>query len=355
MVYIKETGNTALTDEQGKYNIRISGNYEDSVSLEYSFIGYKSQEIRLLPEKKKDTTEIAPVFLLPQPIMISAAYILPKGKTAAEYIISQVWKRADENEKKLKNYGAEVTYNLSSHEAPTIAKIIPSAMLAIAKGWATISGFGPTARLCLKNDDVNITATLNRHVINGKTIDTDNRIISSNIELDKKTEENFKEIFSHFDLFDLLYGYHGSWRRRFTKHETFELVGTYEYGDKLVDVLEWKSEGRLTAKAHIIEDDWGILKIQINYGPEAIRCEARDIGNGIFMPVSLVISPSATLIPAEKIPRAIAVVNNMRTINKKTKKRITDILKSRIGQDFNPFMTFGYNIRYDKINPTPQY
>ena len=161
-------------------------------------------------------------------------------------------------------------------------------------------------------------------------------------------EENFKSIFSHFDLFNLLYGYETSWIRRFTKQHTFELIGTYEYGDKLVDILEWKSGGRLSATAHIVEDDWGILKIQVKFGPEAMCCEARDIGGGIYMPVNLTVNPAVTYIPAEKIPRAITIVQNMKTINKRTKERAVDLLKSHLGHDFAPYMVIGYNIRYDR-------
>jgi len=347
LVYVKESRIAAMTDEEGRYSLPLNGGYGDSIHIEYSHIGYRAIELAF--HKGSEDITADSVVLDLQPMMIATAYITPKGKTPAEYILSQVWKKAKENRAKLKNYSAAVTYTLSSHEVPLIASVMPKTMLWAGKMYANMSGFGPIAKFCLEHDDVDVEATLNRHVINGVTADRDNHIVRSNVKMDSKTEECFKSIFGEFDLFNLLYGYESSWIRRFTKHHDFELIGTYEYKDKLVDILRWKSGGRLSATVHIVEEDWGVLKIQINFGPEAMRCEARDLGNGIYMPVNLAISPNVTLIPAEKIPRAIAIVKNMKSINKKTKERAVKLLESYIGRDFNPYMVAGFNIRYDSV------
>lgn len=347
LIYTKESRIAVMTDADGRYSLPLNGGDGDSIHVEYSHIGYRAVERGYFKGAKDITADS--VILDLQPMMIATAYITPKGKTPAEYILSRVWEKAKENRGKLQNYSASVNYSLSSHDVPLVAAVMPKTMLWAGKMFANVNGFGPIARFCLNNDDVEVRAALNRHVIGGDTHDRDNHIVSSNVRMDAKTEECFKSMFGKFDLFNLLYGYEGSWIRRFTKHNEFELIGTYEYGDKLVDILRWKSEGRLSAMVHVVEEDWGILKIQINFGPEALRCEARDLGNGIYMPVNLAISPGVTMIPADKIPRAITIVKNMKTINKKTKERAVKLLESYIGRDFNPYMVTGFNIRYDSI------
>ena len=61
---------------------------------------------------------------------------------------------------------------------------------------------------------------------------------------------------------------------------------TYEYGDKLVDVVTWSNRRmKVSATLHIVEDDWGILKLQIH--SQQIR------------PVRLQQAPGGLAIPGE--------------------------------------------------------
>ena len=64
------------------------------------------------------------------------------------------------------------------------------------------------------------------------------------------------------------------------------------------------------------------------------------------MPVSFVLKPTITMIRAEQIPELIEYVRNSDRFKKGMKERAIKLLESRLGSDFNPYVSFGFNIRY---------
>ena len=146
----------------------------------------------------------------------------------------------------------------------------------------------------------------------------------------------------------ILYGETTKWGEKFSKSQVFSLEGTYEYGDKLVDVIRWVDpKNRFSANIHIVEDDWGILKVQLfHWEGEVLRCEARNAGNGVYMPISFVLKPSVTMVRAEQIPGLIAEIRKSNSFKEKTKEKAIKVLERNLGHDFNPYISFGFNIRY---------
>ncbi|MGN0191484.1 MAG: hypothetical protein ACI39U_07505 [Candidatus Cryptobacteroides sp.] len=113
-----------------------------------------------------------------------------------------------------------------------------------------------------------------------------------------------------------------------------------------MDVIEWQ-DSRVRAAVHIVEDDWGILKAQLysNEG-EVIRCEARDRGNGVYMPVTFVMKPALTMVRAEQIPDLIEEVKKIKKLSNSTRERAIKVLESHIGEDFNPYISIDCSVRY---------
>lgn len=347
MVYSSRHGIGTMTDASGHYSISIPKG--GPVRLEYAIMGWKTEYLSLTIAGE-GVTAADTVFLSPQPIMLAAAYIATDGEPPSRYILRQVWKKADENRKRLAGYEASVNYNIASNGIPEVAGVLSWFKMGLIKLAASRFGYGPLLRHILKNDSFYAKAALQRSVNGSRTSDTDKRILESNSKLPKNVESNILSMFEMVDLYNMLYGEKRDWGRKFAANHDFELVGTYMYGDRLVDILSWKNQhSDIKVTVHVVEDFWGILKLEIGRGKETIICEARDVGGGIYMPICFVIKPEITLIKAEEIPGLIEDLENNRRMDKKMTKRTVAILKEHLGSDYNPYISVGYNVEYRNV------
>lgn len=345
MVYCQALGTGTLTDEEGNYRIRIPDTGK-SIVLEYSRIGYTTVFREFAPGD--GDIAVDDIVMVPQALMLTAAYVTPDGMDPAKFVLSRLWAQSKKNRKKQMDYKADISYDVASHGLTVVSEVLPKSTVGFAKFAAAVNGFGPFVKYCLTNDDLSASAELKRRVRNGKAKDYDHRMIRTGQPLPKNVEKNILSIFELIDLFEIIYGETTNWGEKFSKDHVFTLEGTYEYGDKLVDVLKWSdSKSSISANVHIVEDDWGILKVQLfHWEGEVLRCEARNSGNGVYMPISFVLKPSVTMIRAEQIPGLIEEVRKNKDIKEKTKEKAIKVLERNLGHDFNPYISFGFNIRY---------
>ncbi len=348
MVYSPSSGAGTLTDESGRYSIKVPD--RGSARLEYAIMGYRT-EYRTVPLSGRGVTEVDTVCLDIQPIMLAAAYLTPDGEAPSKYILSQVWKTADRNRRRLAGYDASITYNIASSGIPEVASILSGFKTFLLKMAAGRLGYGPLLKHVISKDEFSAAAALERSVKGSRTVDSGKRILESNEKLPREVKENILSLFDEVNLYEMLYGEKNEWGRKFSSSHTFELTGTYEYGDKLVDILSWQdSHSGVRATVHVIEDDWGLLKIEIGRGGEVISCEARDVGGGIYMPVCFIVKPELMLIRAEEIPELIYDLEHNRRLDRQMTRRTVEVLRRHEGEDYNPYITIGYNVEYRKIS-----
>ena len=212
-------------------------------------------------------------------------------------------------------------------------------------------GYGPLLKHIINNDSFYARAALERKVRGSRTEDTDKRILESNSKLPHKVESNILSMFEMVDLYNMLYGEKRDWGRKFASNHDFELVGTYMYGDRPVDILSWKNQhSDIKVSVHVVEELWGILKLEIGRGKESIIYDARDVGGGIYMPICFVVKPELTLIKAEEIPGLIEDLENNRRMDKKMTKKTVAVLREHLGSDYNPYISIGYNVKYRNVS-----
>lgn len=344
-VYCPSLGTGTLTDEAGRFSMRLP--VKGSHKLEFSRMGYRTEE-REVAYVGTGVQEVPPVYMELQPIFLASAYVTPDGKSPAEYILSQVWKTAKSNRTRLGDYGAYVNYNLSTHQMPLVKELASGFARGMIQPAVYATGYGPLINYCFKNDDVAVKASLTRTVIAGKTTDSAQRLLSSNQVLPKAVRKNVLSLFSLVDLYGMLYGEKKEWGRKFSQKHQFSLVGTYEYGGHLVDILYWKNKySGFTATVHVVEDLWGILRIEVGRGKEVMRCEARDNGKGIYMPVTLVLKPSLSLVNEENLPKVVDDLEKSKDISKGTARRARKLIEENKG-NLNPSVTIGYSVKYFK-------
>lgn len=348
MVYCHDFSTGTLADEDGFYSLTLPDT-GSNIKLEFSRIGYTTLYKEYPNNGEKITIE--DVVLQPQALMLTAAYVTPEGMDPAKYVLSKVWEQSKRSKKKQLNYSADINYTIASHGLTIINEVLPRGVVGLAKFAAAVNGFGPLARYCLNNEDLYAEARLHREVKKGKAKDSGHEIVRSDQKLPKNVTKDILSVFEMIDLFDLVYGKAMNWGENFSKENKITLIGTYEYGNKLVDVLNWKdSKNRFSANVHVVEDEWGILKLQFfHWAGEVLRCEARDVGNGVYMPVSFIMKPSVTMVKAEQIPELIEAVKRNTSIKEKTREKVIKVLERNLGHDFNPYISCGFNIKYDYI------
>ena len=348
MIYCKEYGTGTLSDEDGRFCLHLPSG-EAKLQLEFSRIGYTTvfREISLASGEYN----IGDVVMEPQALMLTAAYVTPNGMDPAQFVLSKVWESAKENRKKQLNYRAEIEYDVATHQIPLVSSVLPKGLVGLARFAVALQGYGPLVRYCLKHDDLSASVKLSRQVRDGKALDFAHRLVRQNPPLPENVKKNVMSLFEMIDLFDMLYGESTDWGQKFSKKHKFRLTGTYEYGDKLVDVVTWSNRRmKVSATLHIVEEDWGILKLQIHSQEgEVMRCESRNVGNGVYMPISFVIKPNISMVRAEDIPALIEEVKKMDNFSKATRERAIKVLEDNMGHDFNPYISVGYNVRYSSI------
>jgi len=346
VVYAQSFGAGTMSDENGEFSLKVPAGSGKETTIEISRIGYTMVQQKVV--LNGSIVDLGEIVLEQQTLMLMAAYVTDDGKTPEEAILSKLWANCKQNRKKTLNYRAEVDYNIATHELPVVAEALPSLAVGAVKVYASHEGYGPLIRYCLKNDDFSVHASMCRQVKNGNTSDFSKKLISSNRKLPDDVKRNVLDIFQFMDFYDIMYGTTNAWGEKFAKKHKFHLTGTYEYGDKLVDVLSHTDRHkRATTVIHIVEDDWMIMKLQvITKEGEVLRCEARNIGNGVYMPISLVLKPSATVIRAKDIPEMIFRIQDDKNIKPKTKEKMIKVLEENQGHDFNPYVSLSGNVRY---------
>lgn len=345
MIYCPDCHTGVPADSQGWYRLTLK-DAPDSISLEFSRVGYETKIIRVA--NKGGEINVPDVILEPQILMLTAAYITPKNMDPAQYILSRVWKQSKENRRKQMNYRADIEYEMATHELPVIAQAAPKGMLGYAKFAVAMYGYGPLARYCLENDDFRVKVSLSRTVKGGRSKDYDQKLLRCDQKLPKKVEQNVLTLAEIIDLFDIVYGDMTDWAQDFSKKNAFKLQGTYDYNGKYVDVIEWhRTNPNMTALLHIVEEDWGILKMQmLTSEGEVLRCEARDAGNGVYMPISFLMKPAVTMIRAEKNEKLMNMIKENKSLSNKTKQKALKILEEHKGEDFNPYFSLNVNVKY---------
>lgn len=346
MVYAKDFSTGVLSDEHGNFSLNLKANSGEKTTLEFSRIGYSMITLDVTLSGEKET--LNDILLQPQPLMLMAAYVSDDSRSPSEIILSKLWARSKEINQNPFDYMANVEYEMSTHEIPIVARSLPKILTGAFKLYMGHQGYGPLVRYCMTNDDFSAKAIMTRQVKDGVKTDCGCRITYSDQPLPSNVQDNVKKMLQYLDFFDVMYGYGNEWGEKFSDKHKFTLTGTYEWGDHIVDVLSHTDRhNRSTAVIHVVEDEWMILKLQLlTKEGEVFRCEARDVGNGIFMPISLVLKPSVTMIRAEQIPGLIQSIENDKNISKKAKARMIKALREKEGHDFNPYISVAGNVKY---------
>ena len=370
-VYIPSINRGIAANEKGEY--LLDELPVGNIKVEYSCIG--QQTVRRELTIAKDETVVNNEMLSEKLTLLPPAIVTPDGETPAHYILRHVWEKAKENRSRIDSWQAAVKYDASMNDMDLLFKIIPKKYMILIKSALALGGYRKIFNLALDHPSLKAKVSLVRTYAKGKVTDTEQKITYCNEQLssdDQKTIYNNKLLIEP-NIFDEVYDDYEDWGRHGSARDKFQLVGSYEQDGKVIDVLEYIStrtterekvneEGEkvtekktrpTVSRLHVVEEEWGILKAEKQGDFIHQSTECRDLGGGIYMPISSSSRLVLPTIPADSLPRMIAEAekklkgeNNLNKTEQKMAEKLIKQLKQHEGHDVRMELFFAYDIKY---------
>ena len=367
-VYIPSINRGIAANEKGEYTLDQLP--AGKLKVEYSCMG--QQTVRRELTLVKGETLVNNEMLSEKLMLLPPSIVTVDGETPAHYVLRHVWDKADENRKRIDSWQAEVKYDLGLNDIDVIIKAIPKKYLFIIKTAAGLAGYRKIVSLVLDHPNLKAKVSMVRTYLKGKVKHSEQKVVSN--ETLSSGEQNTlceNKMLIKPNLFDEIYDPEASWGRKGKSRDRFELVGSYEQDGKTIDVLEYVSTSTsektkvneagdtITVKKtyttvttlHVVEDLWGILKVERRGDDVHSLSECRDLGGGIYMPISSSKHASVPVYSKEEIPKEIERLEKEdRSDWSKVQKQATDAyieqLKKHQDRDLCFEFFFSYDIKY---------
>ena len=372
-VYIPSINRGIAANEKGEYLLDELPVGE--LKVEYSCMG--QQTVRREVTLTKGDTLVNNEMLSEKLMLLPPSIVTVDGESPAQYVLRHVWDKADENRNRIDTWQAELKYELGMNDLEIFLHVIPKKFIVLLKTAATLSGFRKFLNLVLDHPSLKAKVSLLRTYANGKAKDSEQKLLYCSEKLTQSEQEILfnNKLAIEPNLFDEVYDPHEDWGRKGEMRDKFELVGSYELDGKMIDVLECITKRTrertmeneagekeivnkiitTTTKLHVVEDDWGILKMETDGERIHGLLECRDLGSGIYMPISSSMRLKLPTIPASKIQEGIEKYEqggddsdkaNMSKSERKMFERFIDELKKHKDRDLEIDLYFAYDIKY---------
>ena len=135
----------------------------------------------------------------------------------------------------------------------------------------------------------------------------------------------------------------------YVETRTTEREKVNEQGEKVKE----KRTRRTVSRLHVVEDDWGILKAEKKGEHIQESTECRDLGGGIYMPISSSSRLTLPSVPADTLPKLIANAekklkdpNGFNKTERKMAEKLIKQLKEHEGRVIRMELFFAYDIKY---------
>jgi len=370
-VYLPSLNRGTASDTEGEYI--LDGLPAGTLQVEYSCIGQQTakRELKIVAGDTLTNNETLSekVTLLPPSI------VTVDGESPAHYVLRHVWEQSEVNRKSIDTWQAEVKYALGMNDVDLFTNLFPKRYMFVIKTAMTLIGMRKLFNLVLNHPSLKAKVSLLRTYAKNKATDSEQKVTYSSEKLtesEQKTLYKNKLLISE-DLFDEVYAKDNDWGSKGELRDKYELVGTYEQDGKVIDVLEYistttmktedskETEGGVKEKkktttinrVHVVEEDWGILKTESNNNYFHTSIECRDLGGGIYMPISSSNRLKFPTLPADSIPgmveameKALKEKDDLSKTERTVGEKLIKELKDHQGRDINIELYFTYDIKY---------
>ncbi len=347
-VFVPSLGVGAITDTDGYYYIESVP--QGKTILEFSHVGYTTHVASIDTLIAGDS--IRTIHLLEQAIALNEVFVTPNGEDPATYIFRRIHETAKKNRKQLQ-YDAKISTSLLAQDLDVVPMIVPKMVLWILKNALKLSPIGGMFDFVIRHEKVQAKGVIDCHCKKGKCSYDGWKMIQTSHN-DKDFDKAFRKV-SSIDPFEYLY------EDFFNAKELpqgYSLKGITEENGKTIDVL---CKNRITSVQgnkmqidtlllYVVEDDWGILRKEFRSRHGLKRTECRDIGNGIWMPISYIDDPE--IIDLNQVIKD-AYEESLKEPEEKSsrmeqniKNRLIDVANGK--RQFHPCATMSFSIGYKR-------
>lgn len=290
-LYLPQYGIGTVTDDKGNYwmdNIPVG----PSVTLEYAFLGYKTTQVKLAltqPNHKYAHDQR----LEEDAIQLAEVFLTPNGEDPAVYIFRKVREQGNINRKRLVSYKAVVNAEDHARNLDLVEITLPKLAMTPLHGMMRVAGFYTFWKYYSSAEKVDDIYQYVQTWDNGKVKNTAPHIVYANPEMPKSFVKKLED-FQISNLFEKFYGNGKKIDAKKIMKNGWKLKGVIEENGMTIDVLTCTSKDSVpvTRTYYIIEDLWSVLRYERRESATNFsRTECRDIGGGIYLPVSYVTNP----------------------------------------------------------------
>lgn len=342
-VYLSSSGIGTISDAEGYYS--LDGLPPHNAKVEFSHIGYLTHVA--VADTLVEGDSLRTIVLQEQAIALNEVFITPNGEDPAAYIFRRVHERAKQNQKRLQ-YDAEISASILAQDMDVIPLVLPKFVLWIVRNALRLTSIGGIFDFVIRHERVQAKGTVLCHSRNGKC-KFDGWKMTQSTHRDKDLDQSFRKV-SSADPFEFLYDRFLSARNL---PEGYQLKGTIVEDGKTIDVLykvriRKSEEDKFradTAFIYVVEDDWGILREEYHPSDEVLRLECRDIGNGIWMPISFV--GELKSVDLNQAIREAFEKDSLENLSRKEQKTMNRLMNVANGKrQFNPAASVCYSVKY---------
>lgn len=291
-LYLPQYGIGTVTDDQGNYqmdDIPVG----PSVLLEYSYLGYATERVKVaLTEPNHRYAHDQR--LREQAIQLGEVYLTPNGEDPCIYILRKLHEQGVANRKRLVSYKAVCNGSIHLQNLDIVPAVLSKFLKTMMHGLLRTFGFNAIFNYVTSSRKVDVEYQYTQEWNNGKVKNSEMKILAANPEVSDKVRRQMK-IMQSDNFFEQFYGEKKKFDAKKVAQRGWSLKGVIEENGQTIDVLKRATVSdsmRVEFTCYIIEDLWSVLRFESRGSNGSIsRYECRDIGGGIYLPVSFVTNP----------------------------------------------------------------
>lgn len=274
--------------------------------------------------------------------------VTPNGEDPALYILGLVAKRAKENARTLE-YDATVSSRMGCKDMKLLLNALSGTTRFFMKIAMKMAGMWSLIDYFTGNREVNVAVECDVHGKGKKVAVERQQIMDASPDMNEKQVNALFKVTS-FNPFTALYGDDRRWHPKEAKGFGFKVVGALEEDGHVVDVLTGK-KGRTKVTVFVVEDVWGIKRVEYTHPMGTGILEAKNVGHDIYLPSSYRMKPNYTGLPADSLQKLIrkelAGDEKIKRRGRKIMQRVDKQLDKH--PEMSPGLSFSYRVDYSNV------
>lgn len=279
-------------------------------------------------------------------IQLGNVIVTPNNEDPGTYILNLVNKRAKKNAKTLR-FNATVRQHLGMQDMDFLDEVLPWRYRFLIGTALRLGGYYSLWKFCMEQPRVEANTSVDVIFDRGDEKFVNKKVLNSYPEMNAKVTKSLLNLVEN-SPYDMLYGKHRLWSKKNLKEYHYEFLGTLEEDGHVIDVLRGK-KGKFQVTIFVVEDLWGILRVEYNTPIGYTRVEAKNF-NGVYLPVQRIDRPNVIGVTSDSLQYYVNKYieqkgKKLSRTERKMSERMEKVLESRGGK-INPSVSYHYDVTY---------